>query len=491
MINNILVGRREEQKKLDMILKSGSSEFIAVYGRRRVGKTYLIKTFFQKQDVIFFHITGTRDASMAEQIADFTRILESTFYRNEFEIKNPPDWKKAFELLTKAIERESVNKKVVLFFDELPWLASKRSRFIQALDYYWNRFWQDNSNIKLIVCGSAASWMIENVIRNKGGLHNRLTGHIPLYPFDLHDTKEYLTIKMCQFNDAQMLDIFMILGGVPYYLNLLNKNLSVPQNIDQICFQKNGVLFDEFNRLYSSLFNHAESYEELIQIIASKRNGIERTEIAKQSKYSTDGGRLKERLDALEQSGFIISFIPYGHLKRRIFYRVVDEYSYFYLKWIAPSRTALRKLDQSTGYWMEKYQLPGWRSWSGYAFEAVCYKHIAQIRKALGISVSAHVGSWQYIPAKGSHEDGAQIDLLFDRDDGVISICEIKMTSQPYQMDKEEAALMIRKMKVFQKRTKTQKQIQWVLISNMSIKETMYSEELVSQRVTLDELMHV
>ena len=485
----ILVGRDEEKKTLEAVYRSKTAEFIAVYGRRRVGKTFLIKTAFQQKNVLFFHITGTLDASMHEHIDDFTRVIESTFYNSELTIKNPDNWKQAFELLTKAIQREPGKKTIILFFDELPWLASKRSRFIQALDYYWNRYWSDVANIKLIVCGSAASWMLDHIISHKGGLHNRISGLIALHPFDLKETKAFLLSKAIQYNDAQILEVFMVTGGVPYYLNFLKKTLSVSRNIDQLCFQNKGALTDEFDRLYSSLFENSEHYEELIRIIAAKRNGIERSEIIKKSKHSTDGGRLKERLNALEQSGFIISFKPYGFLKRKTFYRIIDEYSLFYLSWIAPSLSTIRKLDRTKGYWVEKSRTPSWHAWSGYAFESVCYKHIAQIRCALGIQASADVGSWQYIPKKGSADLGAQVDLLFDRDDGVISICEIKYTTTPYQLTKDEASLLNRKIEIFKHRTKTVKQIHLILITNVPIKETMYSEAIVTHNLTLADLM--
>ncbi len=483
-----LIGRREEQRVLEAVFQSKTAELIAVYGRRRVGKTFLIKRFFKNKEVIFFHVTGTKDAPMSEQLNDFTRIIESTFYRNQLEIKTPSNWKKAFELLTNIVLRESPQQKVILFFDELPWLAGRKSRFIQALDYYWNRFWSDMSQIKLIVCGSAASWMLDHVISHKGGLHNRITGQMALSPFDLKETKEYLHYKNIKYNDAQILMIYMALGGIPYYLNFLRKELSATQNIDYLCFQQKGILVEEFNRLYASLFTDPILYEELIRVIASKRRGIERSDLIKKSKHATDGGRLKERLNALEQSGFIISFKPYGFVKRKTFYQLIDEYSLFYLRWIEPALSTIKKLDKTNGYWAEQSLSPAWRAWSGFAFEAVCYKHLAHIRKALSIPPSAEVGSWQYIHKKGNNENGAQIDLLFDRQDDVITLCEIKYKNEPYALTKEEAKVIARKIEVFKKRTKTMKQIQFVLITNMPMKPTMYAEEMVSYNVTLRDL---
>lgn len=487
--NTILIGRYQEQQILENLLQSNTAEFFAIYGRRRVGKTFLIKTFFNQKDCIFFHITGARNAPMKEQINDFTRIVESVFYNNSFSLSNPSNWKKAFELLTNSIMKEAGKKNVVLFFDELPWLASKRSRFIEALDYYWNRFWSDMPQIKLIVCGSAASWMLDTVISNKGGLHNRITGQISLNPFDLRETKEFILSKNIRYSDQQILELFMIMGGIPYYLNFIKKNLSVAQNIDQLCFQNKGILVDEFNRLYASLFDHPEAYQELIRIIASKRSGVQRTEILKKSKYSTDGGRLKKKLEALEESGFIVSFIPYSFVKRQTFYRIIDEYSLFYLHWIEPALSNIRKLDKTKGYWLEECQTSAWRTWAGYAFESVCYKHLGAIRKAMDIQASAMVGSWQYIPKKGSHEEGAQIDLLFDRKDGIIDICEIKFSSQPYQLTKEEYQVLNQKISVFNTRTKNRKQIHFALITNQPIKTTLYSEEFVMKNVTLNDLL--
>lgn len=486
-VNDLFVGRDEDRKILHTVFESKTAEFIAVYGRRRVGKTYLVKHFFKSKNAIFFHITGMRDASMREQIEDFTQVIEEVFYDNTLKITPPQNWKQAFSLLTKIMQREDHNK-IILFFDELPWLASKRSRFVQALDYYWNRYWGDIPQIKLIVCGSSASWMLENVISHKGGLHNRITGQIALFPFELRETKEYLLSKKIQYDESQVLDIYMITGGIPYYLNFLKRNLSVAQNIDQLCFQNKGLLVEEFSRLYASLFTHAEDYEEIIRIIASKRNGMERKEILKKLTKLTDGGRLKEKFNALEKSGFIVSFKPYGFEKKGTFYRVIDEYSLFYLSWIEPNLSSIRKLDKTKGYWLQKFQTSKWRAWSGYAFESVCYKHIAQLRKGLEIEASALVGSWQYIPKKGSDERGAQIDLLFDREDGIITICEIKYTDQPYQLTKDEAILLNRKIEVFKKRTKCQKQVHLALITNLPIKQTMYSEEMVMNNLVLSDL---
>ncbi|EKD94400.1 MAG: hypothetical protein ACD_26C00067G0002, partial [uncultured bacterium] len=287
----------------------------------------------------------------------------------------------------------------------------------------------------------------------------------------------------------QILELYMVVGGIPFYLKAINKNLSIPQNINLICFNKKGLLFGEFKNLYASLFNDSEIYEEIIRIIASKRRGVARTELVKNLKLSSAGGRLNKRLLELEQTGFIISFKPYGFAKKGICYRIIDEYSLFYLDWIETFSQNLNKKTRFTDFWNEVSQTSRWLSWAGYAFESICYEHIDNIRDALKIPHTAVVSSWQYFPEKNKKEEnGAQIDLLFDRPDDVITICEIKYHKNLYVFDKQEAKSLLNKIDVFKKRTGTKKQIVSVLITAVGIKQTMYSEEIICKTLSAVDL---
>jgi len=278
-----IIGRKEEQKTLQRVFDSPRAEFLAIYGRRRVGKTYLIKQFFSAKPCHYFQITGMKDGRLKEQLFEFTRAVEKTFYSG-VTLKEPESWMQAFEMLTNAIEKYTDKQKVVLFFDELPWLATKRSRFLQALDYYWNTRWVDNPRIRLVVCGSAASWIIENIINSKGGLHNRITAQIRLEPFSLSETRDFLKYRGILLTDKQVLLLYMAIGGIPHYLTQVEKGLSAAQNVDKLCFTKNGMLFKEFNNLIPALFEEAEIYKEIIRIIAKHRYGIGRTELLEQLK---------------------------------------------------------------------------------------------------------------------------------------------------------------------------------------------------------------
>lgn len=484
-----IIGRTPEKEQLNRAFVSKNSEFIAVYGRRRVGKTFLIRTYFTQKKCIFFHITGIKEGKLHDQLYEFTRILEATFYGPHVRLKEPLSWTLAFELLTQTIQQQSRRQKVVLFFDELPWLASQKSGFLQALDYYWNRFWVTLPNLKLIVCGSAASWMIENLLHHKGGLHNRTTYRMYLAPFTLGETKAYLKSLGISYTDRQISDIYMVMGGIPFYLNFLNKTLSVPQNIDYLCFNKKGPLVNEFNILYASLFHQSEAHQEIIRILGTKRQGMERGALLKLTKLSSEGGTFNHRLKELEASGFIIRYTPFGHKKRNSYVQLVDEYSLFYMAWIEPALGTISRINQANGYWVEQSKSPSWKSWAGYAFESLCFKHLEPIRQALGIHSSAAIGNWKYSPEKGSDEDGAQIDLLFDRHDDVITLCEMKYTAAPYKLTKSEAQTLLKKIEVFKKQTRTTKQVTIALVTAQEIHGTVYVQDVLSGSVTLKDLM--
>jgi hypothetical protein len=279
----------------------------------------------------------------------------------------------------------------------------------------------------------------------------------------------------------------MVIGGIPHYLNQIEKGLSASQNIDKLCFTKNGILFNEFNKLIPALFHEAEVYDDLIRLIAKQRYGIERSDLLKKTKFSS-GGRLDQRLLELEEAGFIINFKPYGHVKRGHYYRITDEYTLFYLNWIEPIEDSIRYQNKPRGYWDNQSRSSGWKSWAGYAFEAVCYKHIEKIRVGLKIPITSNIGTWRYSPKKGSEEKGAQIDLLFDRDDDVVTICEIKHSDTLFLIDKQYANNLLNKVGVFKKQSGIDKQIFIALITSSGVKQNMYSTELIENQATLADL---
>lgn len=475
----MIIGRRKELKQLERIYKSKEAEFITIYGRRRVGKTYLIREFFKTKDCVYFEATGKHKASMRAQLEKFSRDLSRTFYDND-PLAVPDNWDLALGLLHKNIIK--TEKKVVVFLDELPWMATRKSNLMKELEHYWNHYWSALPHVILVVCGSSASWLIKKVIYNKGGLHNRTTLKMRLLPFSLLETKEYLKSKGVDLNNKHITDIYMALGGVPYYLKQIEPGLTAIQNIQRLIFDTNAQLRDEFTILFESLYDGADAYIELMSLIAQKREGMERAELKAAVKLTTEGGSLTKRLGDLIEAGFIESFIPWGRTRGQ-FYKIIDEFSLFHLYWIKPAKD--KRLEKD--YWINETMRPSFFSWAGYAFEAVCMKHINQIISALGIKKVHSIGSWRFIPTN-IKEHGGQIDLIIDRFDNAITLCEIKHTEQPFSIDKKYASHLITLIELFKHETKTTKQVFLAFISASGIKETMYSEELVAGVATLSDL---
>ncbi len=484
-IKNI-IGRLEEQRDLQQIYSSDKPEFLALYGRRRVGKTFLIRQFFEKKEAIFFNVTGAKKGSRLEQLNHFTKQVSKTFYNNA-PLALPKTWDAAFELLTHAMEAQSKRKKIVLFFDEIPWLATQKSRLLENLDYYWNQHWSNDSRIKLIICGSSASWIIQKVIKDRGGLHNRITHKMRLESFTLAETKTFLNRKGVRLKDEQILMLYMVTGGVPFYLSNLDKGLSASQLIEQLAFTEKGILFDEFNQLFTSLFMNSERHEQIVRLIAAHRYGIGQQELLQKLGKADLGSTSVKKLEELEEAGFIMSFMPFQHKRQGIYYRVIDEYTLFYLKWIEPMKKSMQRVGLTMGNWESVQQSPEWHNWLGYAFEAVCYKHISCIRKALAISPGAIADSWRYVPKKGSEERGAQIDLLFDRRDDSVTLCEIKFTNKPFTLTKDYVKILQRKLKVFKENTRTKKQLFIAMISVNGLKNNFYADGLIHGVVTLSD----
>lgn len=483
-----LTGRVQEQETLKKLHNSDSPEFLAIFGRRRIGKTFLIKQYFENKKCTFLPITGIQNGEIGDQIDRFMVEVGKVFFQGA-ELKVPDDWFKVFDVLNDAIEKfVPANQKVVLFFDEFPWMVTHKSKLLTVIEYFWNQYWSNNPKIKLIVCGSSASWIIKKIINNKGGLHNRITRKIQLQPFTLKESKEFLAAKSIRLNNKQVLQLYMMTGGVPYYLSLAEKGLSATQIIEQIAFQPDSLLLKEFDNLFSSLFINAESYIELLRVIAKNRYGIGQEELISAAKLTSRGGRATDKLKELEDTGFITSFVPHFHKKRGLYYRVIDEYTLFYLRWIEPVKANLQKFSLQPGYWESEQATPAWNSWAGYAFEAVCYKHIGQVRKKLKLRPNAIASTWRYQAKPNSSESGAQIDLLFDRSDKVITLCEIKFSENPFAINKDYAKKIMNKCDVFMRRTKTQKQVFMTLITASGLKENLYSEDLVDGVVVLDDL---
>jgi uncharacterized protein len=470
-----LIGRTEEKDILLNALTSPASEMIAVLGRRRVGKTFLIKQVYTQVD---FEFTGILNAPVSEQLENFTdKLIEYGAVKKT--VTKPTSWLQAFNQLKQLLKAKKTKKKKIIFIDELPWLDTPKARFMEALGYFWNDYAADN-NIVIVVCGSAASWMIRKVVHNKGGLHNRITKLIDLKPFTLKETEQFLKANKIIVSRYEIAQLYMVMGGIPYYLNEIKKGTSVAQNIDRICFQKNGLLNNEFEKLFASLFNNAENHITIVKALAGKWKGLTRKDIVDITKL-TDGGNISKVLEELEMSSFISTTHPFGKTKKDKIFRLSDSYSLFYLHFIATQKKAVK------GVFLNISKMARWHSWCGYAFENICISHLDKIINALGVA-AIYTETAGYIQKGNDQNQGVQIDLLIDRADRVINICEIKFYDAPFTITKEYAAKLRMAIAKFRAATKTRKSLFLTMITTYGLEKNIYSNELAQNEVTLDDL---
>ncbi len=472
-----LVGREHEKMLLDRAFKSPEAELVAIFGRRRVGKTFLVRSVYEGK--MLFEFSGVHHASLAEQLLSFSLALKNVAGDKTSDAKLT-SWIEAFHLLARYLTPKLKNKRGVVFLDELPWLQTPKSGFLGAFEHFWNSWASRQPNLVVVICGSAASWMIQKIVNNRGGLHNRITQKIRLMPFDLNETEEYLKSLKVNIDRYQVLQLYMAMGGIPQYLKSVRTGESATQAIDRICFAKDGVLKDEFNNIFTSLFDNAEQHIAIIKALSVTRKGLNRTEIILSCGLSS-GGTATKLLEELVESGFITPYIPFDRSVKESIYKLSDEYSLFYLKFMQKSRFT------GDGTWLKLSTGPSWSSWSGIAFEGICQKHVQQIKKALGIAgVLTTESVWRY--ASKGEEQGTQIDLLIDRTDHCINICEMKYTLSSFSIDKRYAAELKNKLAVFREKAKTNKALFLTMITTYGIRQNIYYTGLVQNEITMDAL---
>ena len=463
-----LIGRTTEIQELERLYNSGNPEFVAVYGRRRIGKTFLIKSVFSKR--LAFYMTGIYEAAREEQLSHFARQYSE--FSGEY-CAVPNDWNEAFELLKNLIKSYG-NKRAVVFLDELPWLDSHKSGFLKALEHFWNSWGSDRDNLMLIVCGSSTTWMTSKIIGDRGGLHNRLTKRMYLAPFNLGEVAEYLRSRKIDWSAKQIAECYMVMGGTPYYLSLLE---SFNANVDTLYFNKHGELRTEFGFLFRSLFNDSMLYQRITEILSKSSEGLTLKDIADKLETSK-GGSLSAVIKNLCDCDFLAEYHAFGKKQRDTVYKLVDFYSIFYLKFVK---------NDTLSNWTSSPDDPVCRTWFASAFEVLCFYHIDYIKRALGISgVATTISSWRY----NGEEGGAQIDLVIDRRDDIINLCEIKFSRLPFVITSQYADYLEERKELFRTVTKTRKSLRITMITLNGIKPGKYTD-VVSDDVNMAEVMGV
>jgi uncharacterized protein len=464
-----MIGRKYESNRLKASLKSENSELIAIYGRRRVGKTYLVRTIYAKH--IRFEVTGLYGGNQEKQIDLFFDELQKVSNKIK-DSDRPKNWKEVFELLKIYINSLRSQSKKVIFIDEMPWLDTHKSDFRMYLGHFWNSYCEKRNDIVIVLCGSAASYMVQNIISNKGSLHARLTYKLHIKPFTLHETKAFLNAKKINWGNYHILHLYMALGGVPHYLNKVMRGESVVQTIQRLCFDSNGDLVNEFDEIFESLFSHSTSHIAIVRSLGNYGKGISRTELIKQSKH-TGGGAFTRALEELIASGFVTKYPAFDKKNKKMLYRLTDEYSKFYLKYIEPNK------NQGENFWKTMFQQQSYISWAGFNFETICLKHVAQIKKALKIQGIHSVNSnWS--------AEGIQIDLVIKRADNWVNLCEMKFYNAPYKIDKTELEKLRTKLLKFKGDTGTKDVVVLTIISTYGIIENENFHEIIENSFEMD-----
>lgn len=474
-MSRTIIGRKEEIKILDSLLASNQPELLAIYGRRRVGKTFLIRNHYAAE--LKFTCSGESGAGTVTQLANFYQQLKICF-PDKKQIQPPVSWQHAFIILRELLSSHRSRGKKVIFFDELPWLDTHKSGFIAAFGYFWNMYLSERPDILTVICGSAASWMIRKIVNNKGGLHNRITQRIRLLPFNLKETREYLRYRKINFSDYQVLQLYMVTGGIPHYLNAVKRGDSLRQTINHCCFRTHGALADEFQNLYAALFKNPEKHLRVIHALSKKSKGLTRKELLSTGKLITGGG-LSTVLEELVDSGFVDITEPYFNKKKESLFRLVDEFTLFYFRFMQANKT---RNDWSTISNTEPYI-----SWCGYAFENICFKHITQIKNALGIS-GIHTSYSSWYQQGNDMKKSAQIDLLLVRADNTINICEIKFGAKTFSIDKRYSTVLQQKTAAFREVMPAGRGLVLTFITPYGIADNAWRQQFVDNEIRMEAL---
>jgi len=354
-------------------------------------------------------------------------------------------------------------------------MDTQKSNFVSALEAFWNGWASARNDILLIVCGSATSWMTDKIINNRGGLHNRLTHRIRLEPFTLRECEEYLQNRGVVATRMQILEYYMAMGGVPYYWSFIDKSLSPAQNLDAMFFSANGELRDEYDHLYSSLFKQPQRHLAIVTALGTKKACMSRIELLEATRQ-TDNGAFGVALEELVECGFLRRFRMPGKKNRDLVYQLIDNYTLFYYRFLS-------QLDaDESGSWAAQQSEARVRVWRGLSFERVCLQHLHQVKFGLGISgISTKAYAWR--------SPEAQIDLLIERGDDAVNICEMKYSSDEYVLSREEHDKLVHRRETYCRSEKPKGAVYLTLITPKGLVGNALGNDIQSV-VTLEDLFH-
>ena len=472
-----LIGRDKEHAELERCLNSDRSELVIVYGRRRIGKTFLIEEFFDRE--FDFKYVGAHGMTTRRQLNNFLNVLNSYSGKKFSHLSN---WDEAFYALEEYLSSLPADRKRIVFIDEMPWMDSGKSIFVSALENFWNGWAMSQRNIMLIATGSATSWMKDKIVANKGGLHARVTCNLHLSPFTLNETERYLATRGIEWDRYQLTQTYMVLGGVPFYYSLLDPALSLSQNIDRLFFNEGALLKLEFEELYNALFDNADLYTSIVQLLSEHESGMTSKDIFQS--LSSKSSNITKAIKNLERSDMIEKWLQYGNKRRGAVYRLTDFFSLFYFKFLADN------LSHDDEWWSNHLDSGNVFDWMGSSFELVCMRHHKQIKSALGIrGMATSLSTWQVKPNKEEGMPGGQIDMIIERADRIIHLCEMKFCMDTYRIKPEYERRLRDRSGLFRELTKTNKTLVHTFITTYGVANGK-NRSIVHSEVTMDDLFN-
>lgn len=472
-----LIGRDKECAELERCLNSDRSELVIVYGRRRIGKTFLIEEFFNQ--VFDFKYVGAHGMTTRRQLNNFQSVLNSYSKKKVSHLRN---WDEAFHALEEYLSSLPSDRKRIVFIDEMPWMDSGKSIFVSALENFWNGWAMSQRNIMLVATGSATSWMKDKIVANKGGLHARITCNLHLSPFSLNETERYLAERGIEWDRYQLTQTYMVLGGIPFYYSLLEPELSFAQNMDRLFFNEGALLKLEFDELYNALFDNAELYTSIVQLLSEHESGMTYKDIF--SSLSSKSSNISKAIKNLESSDMIEKWLQYGNKRRDAVYRLTDFFSLFYFKFLA------NNLSHDNEWWSNHLNSGVIFDWMGNSFELVCMRHHKQIKSSLGIrGMATSLSTWQVKPDKKTETPGGQIDMIIERADRIIHLCEMKFSTDAYRIKPEYERRLRERSGLFKELTRTNKTVVHTFITTYGVANAK-NKSIVHSEVTMDDLFN-
>ncbi len=474
-----MVGRKAEISALNRLYERNSAELVAIYGRRRIGKTYLVDETFSGR-ITFRHagLAPNRQDAKGQLKMQLEHFYNSLLLHGMGECGKPKTWLDAFFLLERFLQKTDNGLRQLVFIDELPWLDTPRSGFVQAFEGFWNTWGCHRKNLMLVVCGSANSWVLDKLINAHGGLYNRVTYEIRLSPFTLSECEEFYRSNGVKLSRYDIVQSHMVFGGIPFYMGYVSGERSLAQSIDDVFFAKNAQLRDEFDRLFESAFEDPERIMAIVSLLGTKNAGYTRGEIIEKLHFS-EGGTVAKSLKALVASDFVVKYVPFGFGKRDVHYKLVDPFCLFYLHFMKNRKTANER------FWQQNVSSQSLSSWRGIAFENICFNHVEQLKKALGISgVITQTSAWS---KRSDDGNGTQIDLLIIRNDNVINMCELKFYSGEYEVDNAYYKTLLNRETILQGQVSPKIAIRSTLVTTFGLRKNEYSGAF-SNVILLDDL---